>query len=145
MANQITGRLVAISQAETIASKKEQGKTFQRRKVMMDCTRFDPYTGERGFENTPVLEFGGKALAQLTELERQGLKKGDVITVSFDVQGINYKDTQGKTQNFTSVRPYAVEKRVIKGDTQQVQQPAPAPAPAPTSAPTQGNDNELPF
>lgn len=143
MANQITGRLVAISQAETIASKKEQGKTFQRRKVMMDCTRFDPYTGERGFENTPVLEFGGKALDQLNELERQGLKKGDVITVSFDVQGINYKDTQGKTQNFTSVRPYAVEKRVIKGDTQQVQQPAPAPAP--TSAPTQGNDSELPF
>ena len=85
MANTITGRVIAVSTIENIPSKKEQGKTFQRRQLFIDCTRYDPYTGERGFENTPLLEFGGKGLEQLNALVDKGLKKGDIVTVTFDI------------------------------------------------------------
>ena len=156
MANTITGRVIAVSNIENIPSKKEQGKVFQRRQLYMDCTRYDPYTGERGFENTPLLEFGGKGLEQLNALVEKGLKKGDIVTVTFDINGTKYQDQQGKTQVFTAVRPYAIEKRNIQGQEQQqeAQQPAPeqaAPQPAaPAQAPQQTNnassqDDGLPF
>lgn len=156
MANTITGRVIAVSNIENIPSKKEQGKTFQRRQLFMDCTRYDPYTGERGFENTPLLEFGGKGLEQLNALVDKGLKKGDIVTVTFDINGTKYQDQQGKTQVFTAVRPYAIEKRNIQGQEQQQAAPQPAPqqaAPqpaAPAQAPQQtsnasSQDDGLPF
>lgn len=151
MANTITGRVIAVSNIENIPSKNEQGKTFQRRLLFMDCTRYDPYTGERGFENTPLLEFGGKGLEQLNALVDKGLKKGDIVTVTFNISGTKYKDQQGKTQVFTAVRLYAIEKRNIQGQEQQQPAPQPAPAqPAPAQAPQQTNspqseDDGLPF
>ena len=151
MANTITGRVIAVSNIENIPSKKEQGKTFQRRQLFMDCTRYDPYTGERGFENTPLLEFGGKGLEQLNALVDKGLKKGDIVTVTFDINGTKYQDKQGKTQVFTAVRPYAIEKRNIQGHEQQQTAPQPAPAqPATAQVPQQTNspqseDDGLPF
>lgn len=147
MANTITGRVIAVSNIENVPSKKEQGKTFQRRQLFMDCTRYDPYTGERGFENTPLLEFGGKGLEQLNALVEQGLTKGDIVTVTFDVIGTKYQDQQGKAQVFTAVRPYAIEKRNIQGQGQQQAAPAPAPVPQPAPAPqgNQPNNDDLPF
>lgn len=145
MANTITGRVIAVSNIENVPSKKEQGKTFQRRQLYMDCTRYDPYTGERGFENTPLLDFGGKGLEQLNALVDNGLKKGDIVTVSFDVVGNKNNDQQGKVKVFTAVRPYAIELRNVQG--QQQTAPAPAPQPAPVQQPQNGGDNndDLPF
>lgn len=147
MANTITGRVIAVSNIENVPSKKEHGKTFQRRQLFMDCTRYDPYTGERGFENTPLIEFGGKGLEQLNALVDNGLKKGDIVTVTFDVMGTKYQDQQGKVQVFTAVRPYAIELRNVQGQQQQVaptKQSAPAPAPAPQAS-NQPTQNDLPF
>ena len=156
MANQITGKVIAVAPIETITSTDPSKQPFQKRKLLIDCTRYDPYTGERGYENTPMLEFGGKGLEQLNKLVDAGLKKGELVTIDFVVEGRNYKDQSGKTQNFTGVRPFAIVKRVLtqqqatpapQAQGQQPQQaaPAPAPQPAPVQQPQQPTEDDLPF
>ena len=147
MSNQITGKVIAISNVETIQSTDSSKQPMTKRKLFMDCTRFDPYTGEPGYKNTPLLEFGGKALEKLEALIKQGLKKDDVVTVSFDIQGSEYTNkTTGKKGVFTSVRPYDIE--LFKRP--ETQQPAPqtqqaaAPTPQPANATTQ-TETDLPF
>ena len=130
--NQITGKLIAVSDRQTIPSKDASKQPMVKRQLYMDCTRYDPYT-------TPVLEFANKALEKLEGLMTQGLKKGDIITVSFDIQGNKWQNQDGKTQIITSIRPYDIEVRPAQGQTAQpAQAPAPAPAPAPTAQPAQG-------
>ena len=162
MANQITGKVIAVAPIETITSSDPSKQPFQKRKLLIDCTRYDPYTGERGYENTPILEFGGKGLEQLNKLVNEGLKKGELVTIDFVVEGRNYKDQSGKTQNFTGVRPFAIVKRVLnqpqaapapQAQGQQPQQAAPAPAPQPAPVqqtqqpqhPQQPTEDDLPF
>lgn len=140
MANTLTGKVIAVSQIETIASKDPNKQPMQKRSLYMDCTRYDPYTGERGYENTPLLEFGGKAMEKLNELVNNGLKKDDIVVVSFDIQGTPY-EKDGKKQVFTRVRPFDIE--LYKQKPQQSQE---APAAAPTPAPAaNGGDDSLPF
>lgn len=135
MANTLTGKLIAVSSVETTTPTDPSKKPISKRKLFMDCTRFDPFTGERGFENTPLLEFGGKGLEKLEELLKQGLKKDDVITVTFDIQGTKYTSkTSGKQEVFTRVRPYDIELFKPKQVEQPVQQ-----------AVEQGVNNDLPF
>ena len=148
MANTLTGKVIAISDRQTISSKDANKQPIIKRQFFMDCTRFDPYTGERGFENTPLLEFSNKGLEKLEALMQQGLKKDDVVTVSFDVQGIKYKDKDDKMQVFTSIRPYNIEKLQPRTQAtqapQQTQQPAPAAPQQPAEPDRSGND-ALPF
>ena len=152
MAFVLIGRIIAVDQQQTIASKTDASKTFQRRQVYLDCSRYDSITGEQLSENRPLLEFGGKGLDQLNELVKQGLKKGDLVSIEFAVQGNTYKDAQGNTKNFTGIRPYSIERYVPRSQQQQTQHSAPAPAPQPQaqqhqSAPAfqEGNENDLPF
>ena len=159
MAFVLIGRIIAVDQQQTIASKTDSTKTLQRRKVYLDCSRYDSITGEQLQENRPLLEFGGKGLDQLNELVKQGLKKGDLVSIEFVVQGNTYKDAQGNTKNFTGIRPYSIE-RYVPRSQQQTQQSAPTPqlAPAPAPAPQpqaqtqqaapafqEGNEKDLPF
>lgn len=106
MANQITGKVIAVSGEMNVASK----KPMQMKQLWIDCTRFDPYTGERSkYENKPMFDFKGESMKLL-----DGIKKDDVVTVSFDINGYQYQDEQGKTKVFTSIRPYALTKRESK-------------------------------
>lgn len=141
----LIGRVIAIDQRVTMASKVDATKTFERRKLYMDCSRYDSITGEQLEENKPLLEFGGKGLEQLETLIAGGLKKGDLISVKFAVQGYSYKDKDGNTKNFTGIRPYAIERYIPRsqqaqqgqqqgGTTGQAQQPAPAPQTAAPAA-----------
>ena len=152
MAFVLIGRIIAVDQQQTIASKTDATKTFQRRQVYLDCSRYDSITGEQLQENRPLLEFGGKGLDQLNELVKQGLKKGDLVSIEFAVQGNTYKDAQGNTKNFTGIRPYSIERYVPRSQQQPAPAPAPAPAPQPQvqqqqAAPTfqEGNEKDLPF
>jgi hypothetical protein len=152
MAFVLIGRIIAVDQQQTIASKTDATKTFKRRQVYLDCSRYDSITGEQLQENRPLLEFGGKGLDQLNELVKQGLKKGDLVSIEFVVQGNTYKDAQGNTKNFTGIRPYSIERYVPRSQQQQTQQPAPAPATQPQAQPQQaapafqeGNEKDLPF
>lgn len=149
MAFVLIGRIIAVDQQQTMASKSDASKTFQRRQVYLDCSRYDSITGEQLQENKPLLEFGGKGLEQLNELCKQGLKKGDLVSIEFAVQGNTYKDAQGNTKNFTGIRPYAIERYIPKSqqNQQQAQSAPPQQAPAqqpPVMTPT-GTDDGLPF
>lgn len=161
MGFQLIGKIIAINQIETVASKSDSTKTFQRRQVYLDCSRYDSITGEQLQENKPLLEFGGKGLEQLNELANQGLKKGDLVSVEFAVQGTSYKDAQGNTKNYTGIRPYGIERYKPKNQqngqqsAQGQQQGAQSNQPAPqtnTASPFPpagqqgaGNNDDLPF
>ena len=150
--NQIIGRVIAVSPITEVPSK-EQGKpAIKKRELYMDCTTYDPYTGERSqYENKPLLEFGGDKLVD--KLGALNLEAGDVVSVSFFIQGTPYKDAQtGKTKVFTAIRTTDIEVVHKRGEVAGTQQPAPKPepqpAPAPQAAPqqmSQDGKEPLPF
>lgn len=145
MAFTLVGKIVAVSNEETVASKSDATKTFKRRQVYLDCSRYDSITGERLQENYPLLEFGGKSLDQLNALCQQGLKKGDLVSIDFVVQGNSYKDAQGKTKNFTGIRPYSISMYVPKSQQQPPQQSVAVQQPQPQQPPQQAKEDDLPF
>lgn len=114
MANQVIGRVFQIGNTELIKSK-DGSKTYYKRELVLDATRFDGMTGERGFDNFPTFEFSGDKCAELDQF-----KVGEIVTISFDLQGTKY-EKDGQTKFFTRVRGYKVERR-------QMQQPQPQPA-----------------
>ena len=137
MANQITGKILYIYPTQQIQGKE---KLISKRSIVLDCTRFDPYTGERGIENTPQLEFIGERCAELDKYQI-----GQIVTVSFDVQGSRYRNKDGVEQIFTRVQPYKIEARPVKN-----QQPAPPStpqqqAPQPTQPEFVSPESGLPF
>ena len=150
--NQIIGRVIAVSPITEVPSK-EQGKApIKKRELYLDCTTYDPYTGERSqYENKPLLEFGGDKMVD--KLSALNLEAGDVVAVSFFVQGTPYKDAQtGKTKVFTAIRTTDIEVVRKRGEVAAPQQPAPKPepqpAPAPQAAPQQTSQDSkepLPF
>lgn len=144
--NKITGRLIALSQVMEVRGSDPQKAPMKKRSIYMDCTRFDPYTGERSqYENKPLLEIGGDKLLQ--KVEELHLAKGDVIAVSFDLQGVPYTEKgTGKQKVFTSVRVYDVEK--VRGQQQNGQQFSAAATQHPVAPPqfvAPQDDNDLPF
>lgn len=155
MANQVNGRLIAVSQLQTIASADPQKAPMQKREIFIDCTRFDPYTGQRSeYENKLVLEFVGKSLEKVSPV-LDTLQKDDVVSVSFELQGRAYIEKGTNKQKYmTGVRCYDIQ-LLRKANGQAVaQQPTPQPAPQPqmnvqqveqalNAEPAQSND--LPF
>ncbi len=159
MANQITGRVIAISAVQTVASSDPSKQPFRKREVYIDCTRYDPYTGQRSeFENKPLLTFAGeKTLAKVNPVLDQ-VQKDDIITISFELVGRQFKDKDQKTRFMTEVRCYDVTITRKAGQQAQqaaTQQQAPAPQPAPQTQPEPApaaqspfvgdNSNDLPF
>ena len=145
--NELVGRVIAVSNVTEVPSKEAGKPAIKKRELYMDCTTYDPYTGERSqYENKPLLEFGGDKLVE--KLGALDLKEGDVVKVSFFVQGTPYKDQQtGKTKVYTAIRTTDIE--VIRrkdGAAATTQQPAnnPNPAPAPMATSKDGTDG-LPF
>lgn len=132
MPNTITGRVLSVGQPLQVAGK-DPSRPFTKRELVLDCTRYDPYTGERSkFENTPLLEFGGDICKDL-----DGIRPGDVVTVSFDITGTKYQDkTTRQEKIFTRVRPYKVEKHSAQQAVQaQPQQYAQQQSPVTSSSP----------
>ena len=165
MSNSISGRVIAVSAVTTVASADASKQPLKKRMVYLDCTRYDPYTGERSqFENKPLMEFTGDRVLEKVNPKLDGIKAGDVVTVFFDVQGMDYTDKgTGKKRNFTGIRAYDVQVVRQAGDQQGQQQgqffPNSSPQPQPqaqqqqqvqqvaqqlNAEPAQG-DNGLPF
>jgi len=147
MANTIIGRIYRITPTENIATKK--GTTFMKRQLIIDASRYDPYTGEKKFDNFPAFEVGGEELCRLLE----GYRIDDLVTVSFDLNGREFLDEQSQqTKYFTTVRAYKVE-RVQNGPVsqqQRTQQTASVPKfnsvqSAPTMEDAFKQNDDLPF
>lgn len=141
MANQIRGRVHRILPAET---NEANGKTYSRQRVIFDCTTYDQYTGEPR-SNFPSMEFGGKMLESIAQLS-----VGDVVTVSFALDGRFYTDRNtGEEKHFTSIRGYKIE--VVGDRPAQGNTPASEHALSPTGQrdvyqdnPTYGRAQPLP-
>lgn len=150
MANQVTGRILSISNTVQIQSTKS-GSTFTKREFLLDATTYDPYTKERSeYENILPLELSGD---KCTELDR--FKTGDVVTVSFVLQGRSWSTQDGELKRMVSIRCYKIEARGGVSQSPQnapVQQPAPQPTyqqpqnfPPPVDANGNAKDDQLPF
>lgn len=137
MALKMIGKVFSIGATQSIASK-NGGQPFQKREIVLDATRFDGLTGERGYDNFPMFEFGGEKCSEL-----DGFKTGDVVEVSFELQGSFYKDKDGVEKNFTRVRAYKIEHYQTK--QRSAQQQAAQLQPMPSDYPPPPQNNGLPF
>lgn len=122
MANQIIGKIVSIGQTQNLTSK--TGSAFQKRDVVINVQRYDPYTGlpATDWENTPKLSFIGE---KCRELDR--FQVGQMVVISFDLQGRKYETANKEIDIITEARPYRIE---LYG--QRANQSAPQQAATPT-------------
>lgn len=140
MANTITGRIHKITPVQEITGK--SGKTFSKRTLVLDAARYDTHTGEKKYDNYPSIEFSGDGMKIL-----DSFKEGDAVTVSYDINGREFKDEQtGEVKYFNTIRGYKVERY---GDVEAKAQQAPTPntgneQQTATVQSQQGNDG-LPF
>ncbi len=120
--NQISGKVLSVGQPMALPGKDPQ-RPFFKREIIIDCTRHDPVTGHRSpYENTPALEFAGDKVGELDNVQ-----PGDIVTISFDVEGRRYTDKEGMARIFTRIRPYRLEKQQQVYQTPQQPQPQQAP------------------
>lgn len=148
MANSYKGKIVAI---EGIQSIQRPGKEpFEKRRLMLDATRFDGLTGERGYEKRIIFEFSGKNAHIPDEY-----KIGDIVEVSFDVESYEATKKDGSKDWFTSVRGYKLQKITAQNNAPQgggqttpfqPQSAAQGGTPFPPTPPTpSGQSNDAPF
>lgn len=119
--NTKSGVVLAVGQPQQITSK--SGKTFTKRSLYLDCTPHDGITGERSqYENKLLFEFMENKTSLL-----DNIKVGQVVTVSFDLQGSEITDQTGQVKHFIHVRPFGIEVRQVQ-QPQAQQQYTPQPA-----------------
>lgn len=117
MANSKSGVVLAVGQPQQMQSK--GGKVFTKRSLYVDCTTFDPYTGQRSqYENKILFDFLDSKTSIL-----DNIPVGQVVTVYFDLQGTEVTEQDGRKKFFTHVRPYKVDVRQVQTSNQQPQQP----------------------
>lgn len=113
MANEIKGKIHAIMPTETITGK--TGNNYSKRMVVLDCTRFDPNTGQK-FENYPSVEFGGENNCSMLD----NFKQGDMVTIEYAIKGRMYQGKDGQPKYFTTISAYKITNQQ---QVQSVQQP----------------------
>lgn len=125
MANEITGRIIDITPTQTVTL--NNGKPFTKRTLVVDTTRFNPYTGQReAFERQAAFEIIGDRCHTL-----DSFRTGQVVTVNFDIESRKFQ-SQADTEPrwFTSVRAYRVTP-YRQQDEQQQPKPQPQQQPQP--------------
>ena len=134
MANSKSGIVLAVGQPQQLKSK--DGKVFNKRSLYVDCTTFDPYTGQRSqYENKILFDFMESKISLLDNIQ-----VGQVVTVYFDLQGTELTEQYGRKRFFTHVRPYKVDVRQVQPSNQQSQQQYQQP-PQTTYQPPQVEDD----
>lgn len=136
MANTIIGQIASIGPTQSLMAK--NGNAFQKRDLVINVRRFDPNTGEpvTDWENTPKLSFMGDKCRDLDRFQ-----VGQMVVISFVLQGRKYTTANGETDIITEARPYKIEaygQRPSQPATQPMAASAPAQAPTyPQQAQTQ--------
>ena len=137
MANSKSGVVIAVGQPQQLESKGK--KVFTKRSLYVDCTAFDPYTGQRSqYENKILFDFIDSKVSLIDNIQ-----VGQVVTVYFDLQGTELTQQDGRKRFFTHVRPYKVDVRQVQQSNQQPQQQYQQPT-QPTYQPPQVED-DTPF
>lgn len=103
MAYRITGTVLETGAAQTFNSK--NGTPYTKRDLVITVRKFDQYTGQPADEvgNTPKFTFMGDKCQKL-----DGIKTGDVVTISFDITGRSY-DKDGRKEYITDFKPFAID------------------------------------
>ena len=140
MANTITGRIHKITPVQEITGK--SGKTFSKRTLVLDAARYDTHTGEKKYDNYPSIEFSGDGMKIL-----DSFKEGDAVTVSYDINGREFKDEQtGEVKYFNTIRGYKVEAYGKADETQHPVAQSNPIAKAPVAQPQNDEEkSDLPF
>lgn len=133
MANTITGRIMSLGDIETITSK--NGKTFQKRQLVLNCTRSD---FGQVYENFPSFEFIGKHVTAPEEFN-----VGEIVTVSFTLQGKRIQKDNMPDAFFNTVVGYKIEKWQRQSNIPKSKPVEPAPV-GHEEASTK-TDDDLPF
>lgn len=109
MANTIKGKVFKIGQVESVPY---GDHVFTKRELVLDASRYDPYTGER-FDNFPKFEFTQKNVSKLDELQ-----VGQLVTVTFALRG---RWNQERNTSWTDIIGYQVEtaQQLYKEEPQQ--------------------------
>ena len=135
MANTISGMVLSISPIKSFPT--QSGKTFEKQELVLDCTSYNPQTGE-AYENYAKVDFTGGGIDQL-----RGVEIGHRVTVSFSLVGRRYTTKDGNEDYFMSVRGYKIEQpRVSAPEPPGEYKPRQHP-PQPVK-PAEGGD-DLPF
>lgn len=136
MANTITGTVETVSQLIEIPT--QNGKTFSKRELTLNCTTYNSQTGEP-MENYVKIEFNSDKASLLDSVQ-----PGQRIVVSFTLNGRKYQKRDGTIDCFTSIRGYKIEQPQTRITTQpgeyKPQQAPPQPVytqPYPQQAPQQ--------
>lgn len=142
MANTYKGKIEAIEGIQFI--QREGKEPFQKRRLMLDVSRFDSMTGEKR-EKHIIFDFNGK-----NAILPESYKVGDYVEVAFDVESYKANKKDGTTGWFTSVSGYKItaigvyqSKPATQEAQTQVQTSAPV-QPTPTQAPAQAA-SDCPF
>ena len=137
-ANSKSGIVLAIGQPQQLTSK--GGKVFTKRSLYLDCTPHDGITGERSqYENKILFDFMESKTSLLDNIQ-----VGQVVTISFDLQGSEITEPNGQVKYFVHVRPFKVEVR--QAQQPQVPQQYPPQQAAPQQAPYQPQQtDDMPF
>lgn len=134
MANTIIGQIASIGPTQSLMAK--NGNAFQKRDLVINVRRFDPNTGEpvTDWENTPKLSFIGDKCSDLDRFQ-----VGQMVIISFDLQGRKYTNANNETNIITEARPYKIEaygQRALQPAPQQMTAQTQPQAPTyPQSAP----------
>ena len=134
MANTIIGRILKIGQTVNVSRDKE----FLKRELVLDCSRYDEYTGEKR-ENYVVMSFTQKRCEELN-----GYQPGELVEVSFVLNGRAY-DKDGQRKYITDIVGYKVERKGGVRQEQAAQAPQPVQAYAPAPQVPQEPKEEMPF
>lgn len=119
MANTKSGIVLAVGQPHQLKSK--GGKVFTKRSLYLDCTPHDGITGERSqYENKILFDFMEGKMSLLDNIQ-----VGQVVTVSFNLQGSEIKEPNGQVKYFVHVRPYKIDVRQVQQPNNQPQPPQP--------------------
>jgi hypothetical protein len=137
----IIGTIKSVGQVQNVPTK--SGQTFTKRKLVLDASQYDRYTGQKTFENFPSFDFTGERVKLL-----DGYQPGQVVSVSFDIYG---RYVEGSNDWFNSVVGYKIEP-YQRGKAEPSAQPAGVPSEQPAAQqtaqpefPPKVDDDGLPF
>lgn len=112
MANIISGQIIMLDEKAKQIQGKNGGNPLIKREFAIRALRFNPNDGtpELSEYNTPILEFQGQEPCKVLDQ----FKVGDVVKVSFAVEGRSAKNQDGSVKYFNTLRAYGIEKMNVQ-------------------------------
>lgn len=112
MANIISGQIIMLDEKAKQIQGKNGGNPLIKREFAIRALRFNPNDGtpELSEYNTPILEFQGQEPCKVLDQ----FKVGDVVKVSFAVEGRSAKNQDGSVKYFNTLRAYGIEKMDVQ-------------------------------